>query len=132
VVGNTSTNQGITVPIALGDDASNDRTADAIRAAARDIKADFILTIVEAWGLPKEMVHQLKEIRERYGSIAASPHKIDAVSFTLELRQGIWTAQLPIVPKETANKTRTFSEVTLEFVDGAQGLDRLLPMSKSR
>src|SRR5262245_43624104 len=132
VVGNTSTSQGVSVPIELGYDASNARTTHAIQAAASDINADFILTIVEAWGLPKDMAHRHQEILDRYGTIANSPHKIDTVSFTLELRQGIWAAQLPIVPKDTVNKTRTFGEVRLEFVKSAQGLARLLSVAKSR
>ena len=36
---------------------------------------------------------------ERYGSIGASPYKIDIVSFSLETRHGIWMAQALIKPK---------------------------------
>lgn len=129
IVGNSSTDQGSTVRINIGDDEAKARSARAIQTAASEINADFILTIMEAWGLPKDMVDRHQEILDRYGAIANSPYKIDAVSFALEIRRGIWTAQLPIMPKDPVNKTRTFGEVTLKFVDSAQGLARLLPMS---
>ena len=56
-----------------------------------------------------------------YGAIANCPYKIDTVSFVLETRHGIWTAQLPITPKGPGKKKRTFGAVTLQFVDGAEG-----------
>ena len=76
---------------------------------------------MEAWGLPKDKLHRHQEILDRYGAIANCPCKIDTVSFVLETRHGIWTAQLPIAPKGLSKKKRTFGEVTLQFVDGAQG-----------
>lgn len=76
---------------------------------------------MEAWGLPKDQLHRHQEILDRYGAIARCPYKIDTVSFVLESRHGIWTAQLPIKPKGPSKKKRTFGEVTLQFADGAQG-----------
>ncbi len=92
---------------------------------------------MEAWGLPKDKLHRHQAILDRYGAIANSPYKIDTVSFVLETRHGIWTAQLPITPKGPSKKKRTFGEVTLQFVDGAEGrFAGLLPvpddLSKSR
>jgi hypothetical protein len=129
IVGNSSTDQGVTVTIAFGDDEAKARSARAIQTAAYEINADFILTIMEAWVLPKDMVDRHQEILDRYGAIAKSPYKIDAVSFTLEIRRGIWATQLPIMPKDPLNKTRTFGKVTLKFVDSAQRVGRLLPVS---
>jgi len=76
---------------------------------------------MEAWGLPKDKLHRHQEILDRYGAIANCPCKIDTVSFVLETRHGIWTAQLRITAKGASKKKRTFGEVTLQFVDGAQG-----------
>ena len=76
---------------------------------------------MEAWGLTKDKLHRHQEILDRYGAIANCPYKIDTVSFVLETRHGIWTAQLPIMPKGPSKKKRTFGAVTLQFVDGAEG-----------
>lgn len=66
-------------------------------------------------------LHRHQEILDRYGAIANCPYKIDTASFVLETRLGIWTAQLLIKLKGASKKKRTFGEVTLQFVDGAQG-----------
>jgi hypothetical protein len=47
------------------------------------VAADFIFMIMEAWSLRKDKLHHREEIMERYGSIGASPYKIDIVSFSL-------------------------------------------------
>ena len=127
-VGSFSADQAIPIRINTTDDESKDRSAHAIQTAAAQMNADFIFTIMEAWGLPKEKLHRHQEILDRYGAIANSPYKTDTVSFVLETRHGIWTAQLPITPKGPSKKKRTFGAVTLQFVDGAEGrFARLLP-----
>lgn len=120
-VGSFSADQAIPIEINTRDDESKDRSAHAIQMAAAQIHADFIFTIMEAWGLPKDKLHRHQEILDRYGAIANCPYKIDTVSFVLESRHGIWTAQLRITAKSASKKKRTFGEVTLQFVDGAEG-----------
>jgi hypothetical protein len=120
-VGSFSADQAIPIRIETGDDDAKDRSAQAIQRAAAEINSDFIFTIMEAWGLPKDKLPQHQEILDRYGAIANCPYKIDTVSFVLETRYGIWTAQVPIMPKAPSKKRRTFGAVKLQFVDSAKG-----------
>jgi hypothetical protein len=127
-VGSFSDGQAIPIPIETGNDELKDRSAQMIQKAAADSNADFIFTIMEAWGLPKDKITRHQEILDRYGSISNCPYKVDTVSFVLETRYGIWTAQLPIMAKPPSKKKRTFGIVSLEFVDGAEGrFAKLLP-----
>ena len=128
-VGNFSTKKIIPILINTKDDETKDRSARDIQMAAVQISADFVFTIMEAWGLPKDKLHRHQEILDHYGSIANSPHKIDTVGFALETRYGIWGAQLPLKHKGHSKKKRTFGEVSLQRVDEAQGrFAGLLPM----
>jgi hypothetical protein len=129
-VGSFSGGQTVPVRIETNDEEAKDRSAHAIKAAAAQIEADFVFTIMEAWGLPKDKLARHQEILDRYGSIANSPFRIDTVSFVLQTHYGIWMAQLPIVHKGVSKKRRTFGSVTLRFVDGAEGrFAGLLPAS---
>ena len=120
-VGSFSADQVIPIRINTGDNESKDRSAHAIQTAAAQVNADFIFTIMEAWGLPKDKLHRHQEFLDRYGAIANCPYKIDTVSFVLETLHGIWTAQLRITAKGASKKKRTFGAVMLQIVDGAQG-----------
>jgi hypothetical protein len=63
-----------------------------------------------------------EEIIERYGSIGASPYKIDTANFMLETRYGVWGAQVPLKFKTPSKKRRTFAvPVALIFMDGVEG-----------
>jgi hypothetical protein len=62
-----------------------------------------------------------QEIIARYGSIGASPSRIDVVSFALETRHGIWTAQMLIKPKGVSKKKRTLDEPAVQHVIEVQG-----------
>ena len=120
-VGNFATQQMTPVLIDSRDDDAKDRSAQAVKHAAESLAADFVFMIMEAWSLPKDKLHRHAEIMERYGSIGASPYKIDIVSFSLETRHGVWMAQAPIKPKGYSKKKRTFAEVSFIHYDGAEG-----------
>ncbi len=127
-VGNFATQQTTPVLIDSRDEEAKDRSARAVKRTAESMAADFIFMIMEAWSLQKDKLHRREEIMERYGSIGASPYKIDIVSFSLETRHGIWMAQAPIKPKGHSKKKRTFGEVNFIHYDGAEGrFTRLLP-----
>jgi hypothetical protein len=67
-------------------------------------------------------VLKYEEIIDRYGSIGASPYKIDTASFMLETRYGAWGAQVPLKFKAPSKTRRTFAApVTLIFMDGVEG-----------
>ena len=92
--------------------------------AARDksMAADYVFTVIEGWGLPKDKMSKFEEIIDRYGSVGASPYKIDTASFMLETRYGVWGVQVPLKFKAPSKKRRTFAApVTLVFMDGVEG-----------
>lgn len=120
-VGNFATQQMTSVLIDSRDEETKDRSARAVKHAAESTAADFIFMIMEAWSLRKDKLHRHKEIMERYGSIGASPYKIDIVTFSLETRHGIWVAEAPIKPKGYSTKKRTIGEVNFMHFNGAEG-----------
>ena len=121
-VGNFETGQIIPVVINTTDEASKDSSASAIRLAAASIEADYVFTIMEGWGLPKDRLHRHQEVIDRYGSVGASPWRIDTANFMLESRHGTWAAQVPLKFKAPSKKRRQFAApVVLQFMDGAEG-----------
>lgn len=102
----------VCIPILLraGSDELKDKSAIAIKKAADGIKADYIFTVMEAWSLRKDKLAQMDAIRDKYGSIGASPYALDVVSLALETRHGVWMAEVPIKPKGISKKKRTFDK----------------------
>jgi hypothetical protein len=117
-VGNFETGQILPVLIDTRDDRAKDSSAETIRLAAEQTKADFVFTVMEALGLPKDKMHRYEEILEKYGSIGASPYRIDTASFVLETAYGVWLAQATIKPKGYSKKKRTFGKI--DFMFGVQ------------
>jgi hypothetical protein len=97
-VGNLTTKETYPVVLNTGSDGQKDDSALLIRHVARRVEADFVFVIMDAWALPPDKMHRYEEILERYGSVAASPYRIDVVSFALETRHGLWVAQVPVKP----------------------------------
>jgi hypothetical protein len=124
-VASFASNSGVPVQIDTRDDAGKESSARAIRQAAARLDADCVFTILEAWGLPRELAPRYDEFVGRYGSITDCPFRVDAVNFILETREGVWAGQVPIEPQRDGNR-RTFGEVVLEHVD-AGGYAKLLP-----
>ena len=121
-VGNFETGQVVPILIDTVDDSRKDASAVAIRFAAESMAADYIFTVIEGWGLPKDKMLKYEEIIERYGSIGASPYKIDTANFMLETRYGVWGAQVPLKFKAPYKKRRTFAApVERIFMDGVEG-----------
>jgi hypothetical protein len=120
-VGNFTTGQMVPVPLGTGDDRSKGAAADGIRRAAAAPQADFVFMVMESWGLPPDKIRRVDEIRGRYGSIGASPYRIDMVSFSLETRHGMWFAQAPLKRKGASKKRRTFGLVEFRHYDDVEG-----------
>jgi hypothetical protein len=120
-VGNHATGQIIPILIDTETDLSKDRSAQLIKTAAEQTRADFVFTVMEAWGLPRDKMPRYQEILDKYGSIGASPYRIDTASFAIETLHGIWIAQVPIKPKGYSKKKRTFGPVTFVYGDGVEG-----------
>ncbi len=121
-VGSFDSGQVIPILINTSTEEAKDQSAQAIRLSVETIDADYVFSILEGWGLPKDKLHRYEEIIERYGSIGASPWKIDTANFLLETRHGIWGAQIPLKFKVPSKKRRMFAvPVVLQFMDGAEG-----------
>ena len=120
-VGNFATKQILHVAVGTADDDTKDRSALAIQMAAAQLDADFVITAMEAWALPKNKVRRHEEIRERYGSIANSPYRVSVASFIAETRYGIWAAQALLKPMGYSKKKRTFGDAIFQRMDSAEG-----------
>jgi hypothetical protein len=128
-VGNHATKQFLPILIDTQTEDTKDRSVSLIKAAAEQTQADFVFTIMEAWGLPKDKMPRYQEIMDKYGSVGASPYKIDTAAFMLETRYGVWGCQVTLKPKGYSKKKRTFGKVELQFMDGVEGrFVGLLPM----
>ena len=111
------------------DNDSKDGSGAMIAAAAADIYADYVFTVMEAWALPKKYPNRVEEIYDKYGSLANFPHLLDIVNFMLETRHGLWSAQCTIKPMPPSKKRRTITLPEFTFVDGAEGrFANLLPV----
>lgn len=120
-VGNFTT--GMTVPVLF--DASSvqakEESSKEIRQAAKELDADFVAVIMEAWSLPEDKARNYQAILDRYGSIAASPYRVDIVTISVETHHGLWLAQMPIKPKGKSKKRRTFGEPKYRLFSEAEG-----------
>jgi hypothetical protein len=120
-IGNFETGRILPVLIDTRDDRAKDGSVAAIRLAAEQTQAHFVFTIMEAWALPKDKLHRHGEIVQKYGSIGASPYRIDAATFVLETAYGTWLAQANLKPKGISKKKRTFGKVDFMFGDQLEG-----------
>ncbi len=120
-VGNLTT--GLTYPVMMNaaSDEAKDNSAEVVRHLAAIHEADFVFVIMDAWGLPPEKMARHQEIIERYGSIGASPYRIDVAVFSLETRHGLWVAQVQFRPKGVSKKKRTFGVPEFQHFTEAQG-----------
>ena len=100
---------------------AKDESAELVRRLAQEIDADFVFIIMDAWGLPPEKISRYDEILEEYGSIGASPDRIDIVAFTLETRHGTWVAQSEVKDGPPGGSEQTFDDPKLLLVPGAEG-----------
>jgi hypothetical protein len=130
-VGSFTTNTVIPVMLDSTDIDSKERSASTIAAAALQANADYVFTVIEAWGMPKKYMNRVEEIYEKYGSLANFPHRLDVASFMLETRHGLWMAQCTILPKPPSKKRRTIMPPEFVFGDKAQGrFANLLPVKE--
>lgn len=121
LVGNLTTGKAKSVPIPAGSGLAKDEAAAMLRHLAHLIQADFVFTIMDAWGLPKDKMHRMQQILDEYGSIGASPYRIDVVSFLLETRHGMWVAQMPVTPKGISKKKKTFAKPEFQLFTEVEG-----------
>ena len=132
-VGSTAKRSINIVVLSTADGDVQASSAEQVRRVAHRENADFVLTIMEAWGLPPEKVGKYQAILEQYGSIEASPYAVDFVSFALETREGSWVAQVQVKPKGVSKRKKTFGEPRFRlFTESAGGFAELLPQPAER
>ena len=130
-VGNLTTGETFPVLLSTASDEEKDAAAAVIRRLAELHEADFIFMIMEAWSLPASKVGQFKEIIAEYGSIGASPYRVDVASFALETRHGLWVTQIPIETKGASQMQRTFGRPEFQHFTEVEGrFVDLLPLKE--
>ena len=120
-VGNLSKRETYPVLLNASSAQAKDDSAELIRQLAAIHEADFVFVIMDAWGLPPDKVQRYEEIIERYGSIGASPYRIDLVTFSLETRHGLWVAQVEVKRKGVSKRRRTFAVPEFRHFTEVQG-----------
>jgi len=120
-VGNLSTGQMLPVVIDTSEEASKDKSMEAVKSVATDIAADFVFMVSEAWSLRKDKIGKYEEILRKYGSVAESPYREEVASFSLETTHGLWVGIAPIRFKYPSKKRRTFGSFEFQFADGVEG-----------
>jgi hypothetical protein len=120
-VGNLTNGQTHQLLMSAASEKAKDDSADLVRHLAEVHEADFVFVIMDAWGLPQDKLRRYEEIIERYGSIGASPYRIDLVTFSLETRHGLWVAQVAVKPKGVSKKRRTFGVPEFRHFTEAKG-----------
>lgn len=108
-VGNLERQAILPVTLRTDSEAGKNASAAEIRQIARQLQADFVFVITEAWTLPIEQMHRYEAILAEYGSIGASPYRVDSVSFALETDRGMWAAQVPLRDSDQGPGARTFA-----------------------
>lgn len=127
-VGNLARQAILAVLLRTDSEAGKDASAARIRELAEQHQADFIFVITEAWALSSDDAPRFEEILKEYGSIGASPYRIDCVSFALETDMGTWVAQAPIAASDRRQGGRTFESPRFTYFDKVEGrLSALLP-----
>jgi hypothetical protein len=120
-VGNLTTRETYAVMLDTGSDAKKDLSAETIRQLAESHQADFVFVIMDAWSLPPDKMGKVDEILDRYGSIGASPFRVDVVAFSLETRYGIWVSQVAVEHKGGSKNVRTFAVPAFQHFTEVQG-----------
>jgi len=103
------------VLIDSGNAAAKDNSSLAIQLNAETVNADFVLIVMEAWGLMKKHAPRHHEIVEEFGSIGKSPYWEDVVSFSLETNHGVWFGMAPIRPKPPSRSEGRSGRSTLSM-----------------
>ncbi len=130
-VGSLAKDEIIPVVMDARSDSAKDNSARAIGMTATMMEADFIFQVHEAWKLPQKYIARHEEIKEKYGSIGASPYAQDVAAFSLETTHGTWVATTFIKPKPPSKKRRTFGPVVFEHMEVQGRLVGLLPGKKN-
>ncbi len=111
-----------------------DAWASHITRLAGIYNADFVCIMMESWSLLPKYVHLYKDILQKYGSVEASPYKLDVISISIETPEQFWMSQRPIRKVPPSKKRRAFYIPTGDdfqcYTEAAGRFAALLPNSK--
>ena len=102
-------------------------SAALIREVAALLEADFVLAIIDGWGLPSDKQQDIEAILKEYGSIGESPFKVDVFSFFLFTKEGEFAAQTEVSYPSDSAPQRTFGPVEFTRTDLRGIFSDLLP-----
>jgi hypothetical protein len=83
-------------------------------------EVDGVLVFTEGWGLSSDMGAHVEEIRQRFGSIADSPYRVDTFLAILETPDQRWMALSELQPHPSA-AGRVFKEALVFVYQGQPG-----------
>lgn len=112
-------------PMALdmSSEESKERSADAVRRAARALGADFALLLAESWMPREEDPGKLRRLMEIYGSVSAMPRKLrkEVALVSLETREGVWIALPELLPCPPSKKKRKLGAIEFMKTEASSG-----------
>lgn len=122
------------VPVDTSSPDSKAESAQHARRVATFIDADFMVMVMEGWGLPADKINEHQAIVAKYGSVSRYPKRLDVVGFQLETRHGFFNATAPILPVPPSKKRRKMGAVAWVEADHAKGTfaDILVHLPKPR
>ena len=101
---------------------------ELVRFMAADAHAEFVSSAADARVLKPENRSKFGSSLKQHGSISDCPFRVDIVSFSLETREGVWQASVPVETTQSAASGKTFGHVSFIYaVDSGGHLARLLP-----
>ena len=120
--GQISSQKIIVVPLSFCDDESKMEAITHLRAVARIEAADFVGLVHEAWTLTTKHAPHHEDIIREYGSVSASPHRVEVVAISLETPSGIWMAMPRLRSMPPSKMRRTFDEPEFQLFTESAGL----------
>ncbi|VTU42054.1 MULTISPECIES: hypothetical protein [unclassified Variovorax] len=112
IVGSTLSREVFEVPLPTDEDQAKTQAAEHIRRVASLMSADFVVLVVNSWGLPKRKLKYFDAIMDKYGSVGNSPYRVSQMAFTVETNEGVWLGTAPLVKNPRKVRGDTFGAVT--------------------
>jgi hypothetical protein len=109
----------------LSPDMKSAQTKDAsvkfAKHVAKQMSADTMFLMSEAWSLSTKDLLRFEEILDRYGSIGSYPKRIDIAVFQLATDEGWFSATAPILRLPPSSKRRKLGLISWNGADQVEG-----------
>jgi hypothetical protein len=133
IVGNSGSREVTEFPLTTNEDQDRVDAATHVRRVALLTGADFVVLVVNSWGLPARKMKDVHAIMDKYGSISNCPYRVSQMAFTLETLDGVWVGVSPLVRNPRKVRGETFGAVAFlagEATDAEGLFTSLLPRVK--